>query len=312
MIKNNINLINYIPKFMHGSLVTINDYNLNLKDYYNINMYIKCYEHNTTDDIRPLIKDDIRPLIKHNKILKDYMILNNPKVLKYNSYMSGINVTVSWAFRNLDWSQIKGDILIVLESLDIYLLDMENNLDDVLKNISNNFKYVYILANPMNLEVLKKYNYKNIDYIEYYVKLSKERLDKMKDKDPIDNRTLIRHEMLKNKYKNYYLYNSRLEYINTMKFEQHAFCRIGTHYDNIHLYMENIGKLIFEYLYMNRNLDYYNYNRVGDDGVHYYMQLIGLDDRDNHMNLRGYDNIVKEKLLFHDNDLLLDLIESVR
>jgi len=76
--------------------------------------------------------------------------------------------------------------------------------------------------------------------------------------------------------------------------------------------MENIGKLIFEYLYMNRNLDYYNYNRVGDDGVHYYMQLIGLDDRDNHMNLRGYDNIVKEKLLFHDNDLLLDLIESVR
>ena len=168
------------------------------------------------------------------------------------------------------------------------------------------------MANPMNLEVLKKYSYKNIDYIEYYIKLSKERLDKMKDKDPIDNRTLIRHEMLADKYKNYYLYNSRQEYINTLKFKQHAFCRIGTYYNGTQLYMENIGKLIFEYLYMNRNLDYYNYNRVGDDGVHYYMQLIGLDDRDNHMNLRGYDNIVKEKLLFHDNDLLLDLIESVR
>ena len=37
---------------MHGSLVTINDYNLNLKDYYNINMYIKCYKQNTTLKIK--------------------------------------------------------------------------------------------------------------------------------------------------------------------------------------------------------------------------------------------------------------------
>lgn len=300
---NNINLINYIPKFMHGSLVTINDYNLNLKDYYNINMYIKCYKQNTTDDTRELIQ--------HNKILKEHMILNNPKVLKYNNYMPGINITVSWAFQNLDWKQIKGDTLIVLESLDIYMLYLNNKLYDILKIISNNFKHVYILANPMNLEVLKKYNYKNIDYIEYYIKLSKERLDKMGNKDDIDNRTLIRHEILIDKYKEHYLYNSRLEYINTLKFKSHAFCRIGTYFNGTQLYMENIGKLIFEYLYLNRNLDYYNYNRVGDDGIHYYMKLIELDDKVNNIGLIGYTEIIKEKLLFNDNDLLLKLIGGI-
>lgn len=65
------------------------------------------------------------------------------------------------------------------------------------------------------------------------------------------------------------------------------------------------------YLYLNRNLDYYNYNRVGDDGIHYYMKLIGLDDKINNLDLIGYSDIIKEKLLFNDNDLLLELIEGI-
>lgn len=42
------------------------------------------------------------------------------------------------------------------------------------------------------------------------------------------------------------------------------------------------------------------------------MKLIELDDKENHLNLIGYTNIIKEKLLFNDNDLLLKLIEDVK
>lgn len=300
----NINFINYIPKFMHGSLVTLNDCYIDVSRYYDTKLYFKYYNQTTTDDTRYLIKQ--------YEFMKEYMITSKADKFIENAYLNGTTVTVSWVLKNLNLESFKGDNLIILESLDIYLLELDNKLNDVLSALSKNFKHVYILANPMNLEVLKKYNYKNIDYIEYYIKLSKERLDKIGNKDDIDNRTLIRHEMLIDKYKEHYLYNSRLEYINTLKFKSHAFCRIGTYFNGTQLYMENIGKLIFEYLYMNRNLDYYNYNRVGDDGIHYYMKLIELDDKENHLNLIGYTNIIKEKLLFNDNDLLLKLIEDVK
>ena len=56
----------------------------------------------------------------------------------------------------------------------------------------------------------------------------------------------------------------------------------------------------------------HNYNRVGDDGIHYYMKLIGLVDKMNNLGLIGYSDIIKEKLLFNDNDLLLELIEGIK
>lgn len=297
-----INFINYIPKFMHGSLVTLNDNYFNLSNYCDCTMYLKYYErigHNNIKDIMQL-----------NNLFKYYMILDKYKPLVYNTYMEGINITVAWSFLNLDWAKIKGDTLIVFESLDIYVLNTDNKLDYILSILSKNFKQIYIMANPMNIEILKKYNYKNISVIEYYIKLSKERLDKMKDLDIIDNRTLIRHPILIDKYKDYFLYNNRTEFVNTFKFSRHAFCRMG-HGPNKDIFIENIGKLVFEYLYMNKPLDYYTYHRIQDDGLHYYMKLIGLDDREDHLNLTGYSNIIQEKILFNKDDLLLKLIEGI-
>ena len=42
------------------------------------------------------------------------------------------------------------------------------------------------------------------------------------------------------------------------------------------------------------------------------MKLIELDDKINNLDLIGYSDIIKEKLLFNDNDLLLELIEGIK
>jgi len=74
--------------------------------------------------------------------------------------------------------------------------------------------------------------------------------------------------------------------------------------DNI--YYENIGKAIFEMLYLGGSVTYY-----GDkthDGLYYYLKLFGIDGEKDYISLPITKHDIEEKLIMKNDDLLLEIL----
>jgi len=72
------------------------------------------------------------------------------------------------------------------------------------------------------------------------------------------------------------------------------------------IYFENIGKTIFEMLYLGKNVTYY-----GDkthDGLYYYLKLFGVDGEKDYIPLPITKKDIEDKLFMKDDDLLLEMI----
>jgi len=123
-----------------------------------------------------------------------------------------------------------------------------------------------LLCNPANAEVT------DFNYIEYYHKFSPERLSR----------------------------------ISTC--EQFLYMRIAKHDIMVveGLYFENIGKKIFETLYLNKRVDYYS--RDVRDGLYYYLKLFGVDGAKDQIPLNISPDQIESKLFMHKNDKILELI----
>lgn len=73
------------------------------------------------------------------------------------------------------------------------------------------------------------------------------------------------------------------------------------------VYYENIGKLIFEFLYLGRSVYYSSKNKCFDDGLTYYLKLFDIDDnKTQKIEIKKED--IEEKLFFNDNDDILNFV----
>lgn len=73
-------------------------------------------------------------------------------------------------------------------------------------------------------------------------------------------------------------------------------------------YIENIGKLIFENLYLGNTVFYRKNGLVDEDGLCHYLRLFDIDPFLDHTPLRISKERIVEKLSFKEDDLILKLI----
>lgn len=73
-------------------------------------------------------------------------------------------------------------------------------------------------------------------------------------------------------------------------------------------YADNIGKSIFENIYLGYNVNYYPDGMFMNDGLSYYLNLFNIDAWKKHEPLTIPKGEIKEKLFFHNSDVLLGYI----
>lgn len=74
------------------------------------------------------------------------------------------------------------------------------------------------------------------------------------------------------------------------------------------IYLENIGKRIFEYAYHNRTVHYSPKGLKINDGLCYYLRLFDIDPYMNHSPLLITKEDIKDKLIMKEDDLLIKCI----
>lgn len=297
-----LTFINRLDNCMHGSMVTINDYYTELSK-----LYPSCTQLARFDPLN----NNYNKHVNTYKQLRKYIDLKNIYPIDYNTHHP-IIITSFYTIPYIDLNKLHGDVLILLDALEVSVFHSTGILGEYLDTLAKQFKYIYLPVNPFNEKIMKKYHLtNNISLFEYYTKLSKSRVDKY-GKDININAILIRDERLKEYYTNYYLYNDRQTYLNTLQFTGYAFCRISPVYTGIYegVYIENIGKLIFEYLYLNRTVDYYPYRKHTDDGLHYYLQLFGIDDNIINIDISVDHDELVSKMILQPTDDICKIIEE--
>lgn len=240
-----------------------------------------------------LKKCNLKVISEMNKnilILKKYL----PSEFEINFYNDSLNIQAETiicsafyffqlAKKNI-FNFIKCDRLIILDSSSFIISYLDDKkIFDEIKNF--NCAEKFILGNKFNAQFF------NTDFYEYYHKFDFERLDKYNQikKDEIFIKKKFYHPL---EYKG-------------MNYNR----EIKVKYDLPYLYYENIGKLIFEMSYLEREVNYSPKNKsFNEDGLTYYLNLFNINDNKEQI-LSLEKNEIVEKLGFHDNDLLLKIIK---
>lgn len=276
-------ILSVIPEHcIDGNLIDCMDLYYNLKNYVHCDYYIltpynllkKLYYKLKLTFKQPLYSDiiqHIRPITFKVEFSKYDLF-----IYRYNYYK----------FNN-DIINYKG-ILINGESISRELIYYGN------KNIYSNFKYV--IASPFIL------NFDNISthYFIYHLKLSQYRLDNL----IYNNKKTCfsdynQYETLKCNYNfNIHEYDKLIWYRHKRE-------------DNIEWYAEIKAKLIFEFLYLNKNVHYLPINKYFDDGLTDYLKLFNIDDNiEQDLNI-SIDELYEKVIKFNEDDELLHFIEKM-
>ena len=72
------------------------------------------------------------------------------------------------------------------------------------------------------------------------------------------------------------------------------------------IYVENIGKRIFETIFLGNNVNYHKSSIK--DGLYYYLKLFGIDSQIDHFPLKITKDDVEEHLSFRQNDKILEIL----
>ncbi len=178
---------------------------------------------------------------------------------------------------------------------------------------------IILLGNPSN-DIFPE-----IKFIEYYHKFSKERLEYIRPKFKTINKSLTTAE---NKdpnlfchvaqFKKYFSqYNTNINNCDLSHLKENLSAGFPHDCQDFRyqrwyeikpgLFIENIGKLIFEFQYFNKPVWYSAKNKTVNDGLHWYLKLFNIDDtKDQELKIQTQE--IKEKLLFNKKDIILDLI----
>ena len=307
-----IKIINYVSDFICGNIVTLDDYSGFLSKYYECtHMFAIGTPKISADAIKNI---DYK---KHyaNTISILFKRLKNRKFSTFSYDNININDTILTTFwqlivdgNSLDFSRIKAKTLIIIDSLDVYTEYLRGTIRSILDNISNNYTYIYILCNPFNRKILENVKFlpKNIQILQYFVKIPS---SSNVYTGHVNDVVITKSKMLYNKYSKQqqcYYYDTHNKFVDMCEYNHYAYCR---HYmlEN-GIYIENIGRILFEFLLNNKQVDYYPINKTIDDGMHYYLEQIGIDSNKTYIDAQVDKNIVESKFGFSENDLLMNII----
>ena len=198
---------------------------------------------------------------------------------------------------------IKCKNLILLDTWDIYRTTLNNTTDDLISLIKSSAENIFFLGNSFNLNLC---NFKN--KFLYFHKLSEERLSSL---IPQKNNSLIFYRddsvVVDTFLKYFSTSNKKITYKELFQCSEYHYTR-WDHKNNI--YFENIGKMIFEFLWMNKKVKYFSNNKSINDGLTEYLKLFNIDD-----NITQYLNIskndIEKKLFMHKNDTLLNILRNI-
>lgn len=294
-----LTILNYIDKTFSGSIVTLTDLQIELSKYFDVRTSLKFFKLLHTKEYKKLI--NIKDAV-------DKYCLINYSV--FNDFIEDdIIITSYYALKNIQLNTFKCKHLIILDSLDVYD-DISNSNIDLLNDLDCLKCNVYLFFNTFNINTFKKYNinFNNIIVKEYFSKISKDRVLKLGEKI-VHNKILVRDEKLYDSNKElYFLYNNRYSFLNTLEFKGFSFSRMK-HMEKY--FVENIGKLFFEYLYLDREVNYFANNKIIDDGMHYYLKKINVDSNINHINIKINKSILEEHIFFNKNDELIQFLKGL-
>lgn len=195
------------------------------------------------------------------------------------------------------------DKIITLKYNKIIILDggifFSNYSIGINNNIYNDIDNRLILGNPFNSR------YFTDNYFIYYHKFSLSRLEHLKKKYTKNinlKEVLIRNEVSTGQ-------NKLIKISDFHSYKSYSYKRWFQKNPKLS-YFENIGKLIFEYKYMNKKVFYSAKNKTIDDGLTDYLRLFNINDNlDQEITITSEEVI--DKLGFKNNDLILELIDNI-
>lgn len=221
----------------------------------------------------------------------EYPSIPYKKLMKY----SFDTLIISSDFIGQDWDIFKNfkyKNLIIVDSTKIYIDYLKNN--NVTSTRLNSIKNKTVLGNKFNSQFVDN------DYYIWHHKFSNKRMKYL------ENKYAGRGDGVLYRINNSDTYSILDRHISYHLYNECFYHRYRS-WDNGVTYVENIGKTIFEYLYMKKKVIYSPKNKTMDDGLTEYLSLFDIDD-----NVEQELHISKEeledKLFMKDTDLLLDII----
>ena len=156
------------------------------------------------------------------------------------------------------------------------------------------------------LTVCNQYNSKFVgDNFIWYMKFSKERIEKLKKLSTTKNDILIAEDYYKNKINGNNIkpfdYKKYLYYRYDKKNNDNLYTDDGARY------YENIGKLMFEFILLGKESQYLPKNKKFYDGLSEYMNYLDLDDNNTYIFTNKEKQYFEEKLFMQSNDEFLSL-----
>lgn len=191
---------------------------------------------------------------------------------------------------NTTFKKFKYNKLIILDSCKLYIDYCRNN--NFTANKINEIPLYYMLGNKFN----KKFITNKENYYIYYHKFSKERLDFLENKYKNEEDILTRRFETDEKY------FSLLHRFSCYNYQRY-------HIYNKKDYIENIGKLIFEYRYLNKPVYYSAKTKTMNDGLTEYLSLFNINDNmSQEIKITKHD--IEDKLFMKSDDFILKIIEK--
>jgi hypothetical protein len=281
-----------------GTFTTLVDIYYNLSKFDNIRFHILCY----TDivNVFKLYQTFIKTFCPDINIIYHH-------ICQYDDVKTDILITttelLSFYYVHSNYiPKLNYKKIVVFDSAGFYQSYEEESFKNCFAIIPEN---AIILCNKSNIKISP---WK--DSYEYYIKLSDTRLNKLKYYSiPVSNHILKSSHYIPIDAK--YVYNDlkKQKNINTdiYKVKEFHFCR--RYLSNTGTYSENIGKLIFEMIWLGKPVYYYSKPKSFDDGLHYYLNLFGINDnKDQLLSITKQD--IEDELFMHDDDFLYQIIKD--
>jgi len=306
-----ITIFEFFKGSISGSDTTIIDLYLCLRKQINVEFVLKLY--NT--DFKSLMNQIKKNLQDSPQKFVDRLVTDEVR--------SDTIITTTNTLRFLKKTNFKiyCNHLILLDTSQLYISYHNNYIDDMF-DIKNHIfcDQITLLGNPSN----KRFEQYVDKFIIHYHKFSINRLNHIeKSLTSIDKDLVTSRDINENKQAHMGTFKS---YFNEQKII--SWCdlthlnisndKLLPHGCNSYIYqrwievctgifVENIGKLIFEFCYLNKPVYYSPKNKTFNDGLHYYLKLFNIDDnKEQIINLSQED--ILDKLVYNEHELIMDIL----
>lgn len=230
--------------------------------------------------------------------------IQNPQTLDYDIVVTSANFfrqkilhvhNINFNCKNLIILDSTCYAYLPFESRD-YALTLKKSMRTTRKSTK-----ITLLCNPYTGSLCQKYL--DMDYLEYYHKLSPIRINALRHKKRKPEIFDTEKYRLK-----YYRKEGVPLFVNPHSYESFSYERYFEL--NPGVFYENIGKLIWEYKLLGKKVSYSPRNKSLDDGLHYYFKRLNLDDTQEYDDIPVSEDLLKEKMYMGSDDLLKTLLKK--